>query len=76
MKFLIINKIEQRVNEYQQLNGTSKKWIAEKVGISPSRMYQIFKSEDMMLSVFIRFAIVLRCPIDDLFKVEITEEDN
>ena len=76
-KFEIVNKIEQRVNEYQQLRGSTKTWIADQVGISKSRMYQIFKGDDMMLNVYARFAIVLECQITDLFEIHVHDnKDN
>jgi len=77
-KFKIINKIEQRVNEYQHLRGSTKSWIADQVGISKSRMYQIFKAEDMMFNVYVRFAIVLECKLTDLFEIHVYRdgEDN
>lgn len=74
MNIKIINKIEEKVNEHQKKYGSSKVWIAEQVGISKSRMYQIFKSDDMMINVYIRFAIVLNCSLDDLIQYEIINE--
>ena len=74
MQIKIKNNIEQKVNEYQNLHGSTKQWIAERVGISKSRMYQIFKSDDMMINVYIRFAIVLNCSLDDLIDFEIINE--
>lgn len=71
-KFKIVNKIEQRVNEYQRLRGSTKSWIADQVGISKSRLYQVFKGDDMMLNLYARFAIVLECSITDLFEIEVS----
>jgi len=76
MKFRIINKIERRVNEHHYLTGASRKWIAEKAGVSPSRMYKIFKSDDMMLSVYVKFMIALQCSLNDLVEIEIIEDDS
>lgn len=73
MRIKITNKIEQRVNEYQAKTGATKKFIASKVGISPSRMYQIFQAEDMMIYMYIRFAIFLNCPLDDLVEYEVLD---
>jgi len=50
-KFKIVNKIEQRVNEYQRLRGSTKSWIADQVGISKSRLYQVFKGDDMIFNL-------------------------
>jgi len=74
-KIRIINKIEQRVNEYHNLTGVSKKRIAENAGVSSSRMYQIFKTQDMMMSVYAKFMVALQCSLTDLVEFEITGED-
>ena len=74
MKVKITNKIEEKVNEHQKKYGSSKVCIADQIGISKSRMYQIFKSDDMMINVYIRFAIVLNCSLDDLIKYEVVDE--
>jgi len=74
MQIKITNNIEQKVNEYQKRTGATKKFIANKVGISPSRMYQIFQAEDMMIYMYIRFAIFLNCSLDDLVKYEVTND--
>jgi len=76
VQYKIINKIEQRVNEYQHLHGSTKLWIADKVGISKSRMYKIFKSDDMMISVYLRFSIVLQCPLSDLVEFHLYSMDD
>jgi DNA-binding Xre family transcriptional regulator len=66
MQIQITNKIEQKVNEYQEQTGATKTWIAKQIGISPARMYQIFKTNNMMIDVYIRFAILLDCTLEDL----------
>jgi len=76
MGIRIINRIEQRVNEYQGLTGATKKWIADKAGVSPSRMYKIFQSDDMMISVYAKFMVALQCPLMDLIEIEITDDSD
>ena len=74
MKIKITNKIEERINEYQKQTGATRKWIADKIGISKSRLYQIMQTENMMLDVAVKFAIFFNCKIEDLFDYEIMDE--
>ena len=39
-------------------------------------MYKIFKSDDMMLSVYVKFMIALQCSLNDLVEIEIIEDDS
>lgn len=73
MKIKIKNKIEEKLNEYQERTGASKTWIAKQIGISTSRLYQICQAENMMLDVAMKFAIFLNCDVMDLFDYEIIE---
>ena len=68
MQVIIYNKIEEKVIEYQNRTGASKTWIAKQMGITPQRMYQLMKSENMMLDVIVKFAIVLDCNIEHLIE--------
>jgi len=70
MKIKITNKIEERINEYQKLYGSSRKWFADKMGMSSSRMYQLLKADNMNIDVLAKFAIVLECRLDDLVDYE------
>lgn len=73
MQIKITNKIEEKITEYQKKNGATRTWIAKRMGMSPQRMYQLMKSENMMLDVIIKVAIGLECKIDDLVDYEIIE---
>jgi len=70
MQVRIYNKIEEKVNEYQERTGASKTWIAKQLGMTPQRMYQLMKSDNMMLDVIVRFAIFLECGVDQLIEYE------
>jgi len=74
MQIKITNNIEKKVTEYQQQTGATKKWIADKIGISKQRLYSIFNSDNLMLDVLIRFSLFLNCNIEDLFTYEIIDE--
>ena len=70
MRIKITNKIRDKITEYQRTTGASQVWIAQKMNISKSRLYQIGLADDMMLSVALRVAIFFKCPIEELFDYE------
>lgn len=63
----VVNKIEERINDYQNRTGATKTWIAKQLGISKSRLYQIMQTDNMMIDVALKFAIFFDCKVDDLF---------
>ena len=71
MKIKITNKIEDKINEYQKQTGATKTFIASKMGMSPQRIYQLMKSDNMNIDVLAKFAIVLKCKLDDLVDYDI-----
>jgi len=75
MQVIIINKMEEKVNEYQEKTGASKVWIANKMGISPQNLNKAFKSTNMPIEMLIRCSIVLDCSIFDLFEYVILDEE-
>lgn len=74
MKIIITNKIEEKVNGYQDLTGATKTWIAKQLGISKSRLYQIMQADNMMIDVAMKFAIFFNCSIEDLFDYSIVAD--
>ena len=74
MKIKIINNIDDMLTDYQFKTGASKVWIAEQLGISKSRLYQICLADNMMLDVAMKFAIFFKCSLEDLFDYEIIDE--
>lgn len=73
MKVIITNKIEQKVLEYQERTGATKRFMANKMGIPSQSIYQTFKSTNLNLETLIKFSIVLGCDIADLYSYEIIE---
>jgi len=71
----IINNIEKKVKEYQSLTGATKTFLANQMGITPARLYQVMKSDNMMLDVIVRIALILNCKIDDLIEYETIVQD-
>lgn len=73
LKVIIYNKIEEKVNEYQEKTGATKSWLASKMGMSPQNMYQIYRSKNITLETLIKFSIVLGCEMSDLYEYEIID---
>lgn len=65
----------KKINEYQEQTGATKIWIANKIGISKARLYQICSADNMMLDVAMKFAIFFNCKLEDLFEYEIINDD-
>lgn len=65
------NKLEERINEYKSKTGSTKTWIAEQLEMSPQRMYQLYKADNMMVDIALKFAVFLDCDVKDLFEYEV-----
>lgn len=68
MQIKIVNKIEKKVTEYQKKNNVNRTKIAQQLDMSSSRMYQLFKADNMTIDVLVKFAILLDCKLDDLIE--------
>ena len=73
MKVIVYNKIEEKVLEYQERTGSSKTFLANKMGMSPQNMYQIFKSNNITIETLIKFSMVLDCDKEELYDYEVIE---
>jgi DNA-binding XRE family transcriptional regulator len=72
MKIIITkNNIDAKINEYIKNTGATKTWIASQLEMSPQRMYQLYKADNMMMDVAFRFAEFLQCDIKDLFEYDV-----
>jgi DNA-binding Xre family transcriptional regulator len=70
------NKIEERIEMYKKQTGATKTWIAEQLGMTKQRLYALFKADNMMLDVALRFSEFLKCEISDLFEYEVIYHSN
>ena len=68
MQIIIKNKIEDRVNEYQHNTGATKTWICQQLGMSNQNLYKIFTSKNLTIETLIKFSLILKCDITDLFE--------
>lgn len=76
MKIIIINKIEQKVNEYQEKTGATKTWICKQLGMSTQNLYKLFSSTNLTLETLIKLSYILQCDIKDLFEYQIVVDEN
>ena len=66
----IINKIEDKVIEYQKQTGATKTWIAKQMGYnSPQALDKAMKNASNSLKVYYKFAIFLKCSVEELYSV-------
>lgn len=68
---IISNNIEKFINEYSKENGATKTWIAEQLEMSPQRMYQLYKANNMTIDVALKFSEFFKCDVKELFEYEI-----
>jgi DNA-binding Xre family transcriptional regulator len=73
MEIKIVNKINQRLDEYKKQTGVSKTFVAKQMNMSKQNMYQIFKTTNLSLETLIKFSIILKCNITDLFEYKIVD---
>lgn len=65
------NRLEEMINEYKKRTGATKTWIAEQLEMSPQRMYQLFKADNMMVDIALKFSEFLECDVKDLFEYDV-----
>lgn len=73
MQVRIYNKIEEKVNEYQERTGCTKSWLASKMSMSSQNMYQLFKSNNITIETLIKVSIVLGCDKEELYDYEVID---
>lgn len=73
LQIKITNKIEEKVNEYQERTGATKTWICKKLNISTQNLYKLFTSTNLTLETLIKISYILQCEIIDLFEYEVSE---
>jgi len=74
MQIKIKNKIEQKVNEYQEKTGATKTWICKKLNMSTQNLYKLFSSNNLTLETLIKISYVLQCDITDLFEYQVEDD--
>ena len=59
------------INQYSERTGATKTWISKQLEMSPQRLYQLYKSNNMYVDIALKFAEFLNCDVKDLFEYEI-----
>lgn len=67
----IVNKIEEKINEFIKRTGTTKVFISKKLGISRQRLHDLSKADNFYLDTLIKLSILLECDVKDLYEYEI-----
>jgi len=65
------NKIRDKINEYKKNNGTSRTFIANKMGISRQSLNSLEDSNNPTIQMLIKLAVVLDCEVKDLYNYDI-----
>jgi DNA-binding XRE family transcriptional regulator len=73
MDIKLINKIEDKVNEYIDATGSNKTWIAKQIGLSKQALYNLFHSPAPTINNLIKLSIILKCKVSDLYDYEIVD---
>ena len=71
----IINKIEDKVNEYQKRTGATKTWIAKQMNISKQNLYTIMKSQNPTIETILMCSALFECDISELYDYDIIKDD-
>jgi len=71
----IINKIEEKVIEYQKRTGATKTWIAKQMGYKTRQSLDgAMKSEKLALETYGRFAVFFKCNVLELYDMKFYED--
>lgn len=74
VKVEIVNNITEKINEHKNQYGTTKSWVAEKMGISRQALNILINTKNPTIESLEKVAYVLKCDVKDLYKSTITEE--
>lgn len=72
----IINKIEDKVKQYQEKTGCTKTWLSKKMGYKTKQAFDgALNSKNPTISTLEMFAQFFKCDIKDLYKSEVIIKD-
>jgi len=74
IKVEIINTIEAKINEHKRKFGTTKSWVANRIGVTRQSLNILFASKNPTIESLEKIAHVLKCDIKELYKSKITDE--
>jgi len=67
IKVIVANKISEKINEFQKKYGSSRAFIADKIGISKQSLNALEKSDNPTIQSLEKIAYVLECKVEDLY---------
>ena len=71
----IVNKIAEKIEEYQNRTGATKTWIAKQMDLSNSRLYELINARVLRIDTLVKVAFVLQCEVSDLYEYKVTRKD-
>lgn len=73
----VINKIGEKIEEYQNTHGSSKAWIARQMEFNSRQAFdKAVKNASHSVETYARFAYFFNCDITDLFEIKYVEDSN
>lgn len=73
MKILFVNKVKEKIEEFQKEYGSSKTWIANKAGMTRQTLNSLENVDNPTVQSLIRLAYALNCSVNDLYYFEIVD---
>lgn len=70
----VINKIEDKVNEYINNTGSTKTWIAKQIGVAKQTLNTIMKSQNPTIETMVKLSVLFDCDISELYDTEIIRD--
>lgn len=70
----IVNKIGEKIEEYQARTGATKTWIAKQMDLSNSRLYELINAKVLRIDTLAKVAFVLDCTVEDLYEAKVTRK--
>jgi DNA-binding XRE family transcriptional regulator len=75
VRVMIVNRISEKIDEFQEKYGSSRTFVAKKAGISRQNLYILEKSDNPTIQSLVKIAYVLGCKTEDLYISKVVEDD-
>lgn len=75
VKIEVTNNITNKINDFQKKYGSSRTFIANKIGISRQSLNSLESADNPSIQMLERLAFVLECSVDELYQAIVTETD-
>jgi DNA-binding XRE family transcriptional regulator len=74
LEIIVHNKIGEKIQEYQNRTGSTKVWIANRMGITKQALNILINTNNPTIESLVKISCVLQCHIFDLYTYEILKE--